>query len=128
MNKILKSIFHISVLFLIIISLWPGSLLGFLFYGDWELQLDLIENPFGTTINHFFSYVYVSLLGFYLYLKTENFNKLVYTLFFLSATLELAHYVIPNRSFEMTDLFGNILGVIVAYFVIKIYLLFYSHE
>ena len=122
MNKILKSIFHISVLFLIIISLWPGSLLGFLFYGDWGQQPDLIKNPFGTTINHFIFYAYVSLLGFFLYAKNENFKKLVYGLFFLSITLELLHFMIPNRSFELADLVANIFGVTVAYSVIKIYL------
>ena len=124
MIRILVSIFHISILFLIIISLWPGSLLGYLFYGDWGQQPDLIQNPFGTTINHFLYYLYVSLLGFYVYLKTENFKKLVYGLFFLSMILELLHYIIPNRSFQLGDLIGNILGVIVAYFIIKIYLLF----
>ena len=124
MTKILKSIFHFSVLFLIIISLWPGSLLGFLFYGDWGQQPDLIENPFGTTINHFIYYAYVSLLGFFLYKENENFKKLVYGLFFLSITLELFHFIIPNRSFQLGDLIGNIFGVMVAYFVIKIYLFF----
>ena len=124
MFKIFKSIFHISVLFLIIISLWPGSLIGFLFYGDWEQQPDLIKNPFGTSINHFIYYIYISLLGFFLYLKKYNFKKLVYGLFFLSIVLELFHYIIPNRSFQLEDLIANILGVIVAYFVIKIYLLF----
>ena len=124
MNKILKSIFHISVLFLIIISLWPNSLLGYLFYGDSGRQPNLIPNPFGTTINHFICYVYVSLLGFFLYVKNENFKKLVYALFFLSVILELLHLVIPNRSFQLGDLIGNILGVTVAYLVIKIYLLF----
>ncbi len=126
MNKILKSIFHISVLFLIIISLWPGSLLGFLFYGDWGQQPDLIKNPFGTTINHFIFYAYVSLLGFFLYAKNENFKKLVYGLFFLSITLEIFHLVIPNRSFQLQDLLANIFGVMVAYFVIKIYLFFHK--
>ena len=96
MTKILKSIFHFSVLFLIIISLWPGSLLGFLFYDDWGQQPDLIENPFGTTINHFIYYVYASLLGFFLYRENENFKKLVYGLFFLSITLELFQLIIPN--------------------------------
>ena len=122
MIRILKYIFHISVLILIIISLWPGSLIGFFLYRDWGLQPDLIKNPFGTTINHFIYYTYVSLLGFFLYLKNENFKKLVYGLFFLSTTLELLHFIIPNRSFEMADLLGNILGVMVAYLVIKIYL------
>ena len=124
MIRILASIFHISILFLIVISLWPGSLLGYLFYGDWGQQPDLIQNPFGTAINHFLYYLYVSLLGFYVYLKTENFKKLVYGLFFLSVILEFLHYIIPNRSFQLGDLIGNILGVIVAYFIIKIYLFF----
>ena len=122
MNKILISIFHISVLFLIIISLWPGSLLGYLFYRDWTHQPNLIPNPFGTTINHFIYYIYVTLLGLFLHLKNENFIKLFYRLLFLSVILEILHLIIPNRSFQLGDLIGNILGVIVAYFVIKIYL------
>ena len=124
MIKILKFIFHISVLFLIIISLWPGSLLGYLFYSDWGQQPNLIQNPFGTTINHFIYYFYVALLGFFIYSKTENFKKLVYGLFFLSAILELFHFIIPNRSFQLGDLIGNILGVMLAYSIIKIYLFF----
>ena len=126
MIKFLKFIFHISVLFLIIISLYPGSLLGYLLYGDWSQQPNVIENPFGTTINHFIYYVYVSLLAFFLYLKNQNFQKLVYGLFFLSVILEGLHFMIPNRSFQLGDLIGNILGVLVAYFVVKIYLLFRS--
>jgi VanZ family protein len=122
--KFLKSIFYISVLFLIIISLYPGSLLGYLFYGDLEHQPDLIENPFGTAINHFIYYTYVSLLGFFLYSSSQNFKKLVYSLFSLSIILEVFHFIVPNRSFEIEDLFGNILGVVVAYSIVKIYLFF----
>jgi len=119
----LKFIFHISVLLLIIISLYPGSLLGYLLYGDLGLQPNLVKNPFGTTINHFIYYVYVSLLGFFLYLRTKNFQKLVVGLFLLSVFLELFQLIIPNRSFQLDDLIGNILGVIVAYSIVKIYLL-----
>ena len=117
MIKFLKFIFHISTLLLIIISLYPGSLLGYLLYDDLSQQPDLIKNPF-------VYYVYVSLLGFFLYLKNQIFQKLVYALFFLSAILEVLHLIIPNRSFQLGDLIGNILGVSVAYFVVKIYLLF----
>ena len=124
MIKFLTSIFHISILFLIIISLFPGSLLGYLLYGDWGQQPNLIKNPFGTTINHFIYYFYVSLLGFFLYSRSENFTKLVYGLFFLSVILELFHFIIPNRSFQLGDLIGNFLGVLVAYSVLKIYLFF----
>ena len=124
MIKFLKYIFHISVLFLIIISLYPGSLLGYLFYGDFGQQPNLIQNPFGTTINHFICYVYISLLGLFLYLRMENFQRVFYGLLFLSIILELLHFIIPNRSFQLGDLIGNILGVIVAYSVVKIYLYF----
>tara|TARA_Y100000590_G_scaffold372793_1_gene436068 strand:- start:275 stop:658 length:384 start_codon:yes stop_codon:yes gene_type:complete len=124
MDKVLKYIFHISILSLIIISLWPGSLLGYLLYGDWGSQPDLIKNPFGTTINHFIYYLYASILGFYIYVKTPNFKKIVYGLFILSIILELFHLIIPNRSFQAGDLIGNILGVTVAYLLIKIYLFF----
>ena len=120
----LKFIFHISVLLLIIISLYPGSLLGYLLYGDWGQQPNLVKNPFGTTINHFIYYIYVSFLGFVLYIRAKNFQKLVYALFFLSVILELFHFIIPNRSFQLGDLVGNILGVTVAYSVVKIYLFF----
>ena len=126
MIKLLKFIFHISTLFLIIISLYPGSLLGYLLYGDLSQQPDVIKNPFGTTINHFIYYAYVSLLGFFLYLKNQSFQKLVYGLFILSVILEVLHFIIPNRSFQLGDLIGNILGVLVAFVVVKIYLLFRS--
>ena len=126
MIKLLKFIFHTSTLFLIIISLYPGSLLGYLLYGDLSQQPDVIKNPFGTTINHFIYYAYVSLFGFFLYLKNQNFQKLVYGLFILSVILEVLHFIIPNRSFQLGDLIGNILGVLVAFVVVKIYLLFRS--
>ena len=126
MIKLLKFIFHISTLFLIIISLYPGSLLGYLLYGDLSQQPDVIKNPFGTTINHFIYYAYVSLLGFFLYLKNQSFQKLVYGLFILSVILEVLQFIIPNRSFQLGDLIGNILGVLVAFFVVKIYLLLRS--
>ena len=126
MIKLLKFIFHISTLFLIIISLYPGSLLGYLLYGDLSQQPDVIKNPFGTSINHFIYYAYVSLLGFFLYLKNQSFQKLVYGLFILSVILEVLQLIIPNRSFQLGDLIGNILGVLVAFFVVKIYLLFRS--
>ena len=124
MIKFLKFVFHTSILFLIVLSLFPGSLLGLLFYGDLGQQPNLIENPLGTTINHFIFYVYVSSLGLFLYLRNKNLQKLVYGLFFLSIILEVFHFLVPNRAFQLGDLIGNILGVLVAYFLVKIYLYF----
>ena len=122
--KFLKFIFFTSVLFLAIISLYPGSLLGYLLYEDWSQQPNLIENPFGTTINHFICYLYISLLGFFIYARKKNFKQLVYGLFLLSIILEVCHLIVPNRSFQQADLVANLLGILVAYFLVKIYLLF----
>ena len=117
----LKFIFHISVFFLIIISLFPGSLLGYFLYNDLGKQPDLINNPIGTAINHFIYYFYVSVLGLCLYLKDRNFKKLLYSLFFLSIVLEALQFIIPNRPFEIYDVSANFTGVLVAYCLIKIY-------
>jgi len=120
----LQFVFYTSILFLIILSLFPGSLLGLLLYQDLSRELNLIENPFGTTINHFISYVCVSTLGLFIYLRSENFQKLVYGMFFLSIILEIIQFIVPNRAFELFDLIGNFVGVLVAYFLVKIYLFF----
>ena len=120
----LKFIFQALILCLIILSLFPGSLLGLLFYGDLSIQPNLIDNPFGTSINHFISYFYVSILGLCLYFKSEKFQTLVYGLFALSIILEVLQLVVPNRAFQFYDLIGNFIGVLVAYFLVKIYLHF----
>ena len=128
----LKFIFYISVLFLIIISLYPGSLLGVLFYGDPGLQPNLALNPYytplprhlyiiGGIINHFIIYFCISIFGLYVYLRNRNFQKLVYGLFFLSIFLEVLQFVAPKRAFEIFDLSANLAGVLVAYCLIKIY-------
>ena len=117
----LKFVFHISILLLIIISLFPGSLLGFFLYDDLSRHPNLIANPFGTAINHFICYFYVSMLGLCLYLRSKNFQKLVYSLFFLSIILEVLQFIVPNRAFEIYDISANFAGVLVAYFLVKIY-------
>ena len=123
----LKFIFHLSVLFLIVISLFPGSLLGFFLYSDFGRQPDIIDNPLGTAINHFIYYFYITMFGLCLYMKDRNFQKLVYGLFFLSIILEVLQFIIPNRAFEIYDGFANFAGVLVAYLLIVIYKFWSSH-
>ena len=131
-TSFLKFIFYISVLFLIIISLYPGSLFGMLLYGDLSVQPNLALNPFFTPlpkhlytiasiINHFVFYFFISALGLYLYQQNHNFQKLVYLLFFLSIFLEVLQFIIPRRAFEIYDVSANFAGVFVAYCLIKIY-------
>ena len=127
-TSFLKFVFYISIPLLIIISLFPGSLLGIILYNDLSKQPNLINSPVGASINyfiyyfdHFIYYFYVSILGFCLYLRNRNFQKLVYALFFLSIILEVFQFVVPNRAFEIYDLSANLVGVAIAYILVKIY-------
>ena len=127
-TSFLKFVFYVSILFLIIISLFPGSLLGFFLYDDLSRQPELIRNPFGTAINHFIYYFYISILGLSLYLRNRNFQKMVYGLFFLSIILEVLQFIVPNRAFEIYDVFANLAGVLLAYCLIKVYKFLNSYK
>tara|TARA_B110000037_G_scaffold91667_1_gene108207 strand:- start:106 stop:480 length:375 start_codon:yes stop_codon:yes gene_type:complete len=117
MNKISISGFHAVNLILIIFYLYPGSLLGFFLYNDSSIQPQ-ITRDFLISSNHFYAFVIFSIIGIVAYNKTNKINFLIKYLILLSILLELFHFIIPNRDFELIDLFGNIAGVI---FVIIIY-------
>ena len=97
--------------------------MGYLIYGDLGKQPNIISNPFGTAINHFAYYFFVSALGLFIHIKSDYFNKLIFFLFSLSIILEFLQLVVPNRSFQPSDIVGNFVGVLVAYFLVKIYLI-----
>ena len=117
----LKKLFHILTLLLIILSLYPGSILGFLLYGDFGLQPQVTNDFAYISSNHFYVYFLISVLGFFSYLRDRKFKLVVIYLFFLSIILEVAHLVISERSFQIEDLTGNILGVLIAYIIVLIY-------
>ena len=99
---------------MIILYLFPGSLIGFLLYEDFARQPDLIANPIGTSINHALAFLYLSLLGFINYFHKKKLLRILIYFACLSIILELSHFLIPNRSFQLSDLFGNLAGVIIA--------------
>ena len=117
----LKKLFHILTLLLIILSLYPGSILGFLLYGDFRLQPQITKDFLYISSQHLYIYLLVSALGFFSYLRDKKFNLVVIYLFFLSIILEVAHLVISERFFQIKDLTGNILGVLIAYIIVLIY-------
>ena len=117
----LRILFHILILILIILSLYPGSILGFLLYGDFRLQPQFTKDFSYISSQHLYVYLLVSVLGFFSYLRDKKFNLVVIYLFFLSIILEVAHLVISERSFQIEDLIGNILGVLIAYIIVLIY-------
>ncbi len=119
--KMIKYLYYFSLTALLILYLFPGSLIGYLFYGDFGKQPDLIPNPIGTSINHALAFFYLSILGLISQLRNKSLYQTIIFLMFLSTILELSHYFIPNRSFEFLDLFANLLGALIAVIVIISY-------
>ncbi len=119
--KLIKYLYYFSLIALFILYLFPGSLIGYLFYGDFGKQPDLIPNPIGTSINHALAFLYLSMFGLISHMRDKSFNQTTIFLISLSIILELSHYFIPNRSFEFLDLFANLLGTLIAIFIIIFY-------
>ena len=121
LSNIFKIIFHFLNIISIFIYLFPGSILGWVFYSNLKIQPQLTDNFINISSNHFYAFFILSIIGFFSYLKQEKLNLLIKYLLLLSVILESFHLLIPNRSFQLSDLFGNILGVMVAIIIYKIW-------
>ena len=119
--KMIKYLYYFSLIALLILYLFPGSLIGYFLYGDLGKQPDLIPNPIGTSINHALAFLYLSILGLINHMRDKSYNQTIIFLISLSIILELSHYFIPNRSFEFLDLFANLLGTLLAILIIVFY-------
>ena len=119
-----KIIFYSSNFILMLEYLFPGSLLGCIIFNNCKIQLQ-ITPYFLISTNHLYSFLILSLIGFYTYKNSKYLNILTIYLLVLSVILEIMHYFIPNRSFEYQDLFGNLAGVI---FTIILFNLFKRYE
>ena len=108
-----KIIFYLVNLVLIILYIFPGSLLGFIVYDDIKIQPQITADIVISS-NHFYVFVLMSFLGILTFYDLKKINSLFIYLIFLSVILELSHMIIPNRSFQWSDLFGNLTGVIIV--------------
>ena len=115
----LKIIFYIANIVLITLYVFPGSILGWLIYGNLGLQPQ-ITSDFIVSSNHVYAFIVLSILGYFSY-ENRKLNFLFVYLFSISVFLELLHLIIPNRGFEFSDLFGNIIGVLIVYFFYQIF-------
>ena len=111
-----KIIFYLVNLVLIILYIFPGSLLGFIVYDDIKIQPQITADIVISS-NHFYVFVLMSFLGIFTFYDLKKINSLFIYLIFLSVILELSHMIIPNRSFQWSDLFGNLVGVIIVFFI-----------
>ena len=119
--RLLKCLYYFSLAILLILYLFPGSLIGYLLYGNLGQQPDLISNPIGISINHLIFFSYITLLALIIRSRTKNILTNFTTLIILSIILELLHTVVPNRAFETYDLIANVLGVIIILILQKIF-------
>ena len=124
-NKLSILGFHSVNLILIIFYLYPGSIFGCYIYNNCRIQPQIttnlmISSNYWISSNHFYVFIILSALGFFAYQNTKKIKFLTTYLFLLSIILELFHLIIPNRGFEWSDLFGNIIGLIFVIVVYKI--------
>ena len=108
-----KIIFYLINITLILLYLYPGSLMGQLIYGNKKIQPQITAD-FIISSNHFYVFILVSIIGFFSFVKINQIKILIRYLIILSLSLEFLHLIIPARSFQWSDLFGNLLGVIVV--------------
>jgi len=111
--------FYFANIVLMIFYLYPGSILGCFLYNDCYIQPQ-ISRDFIVSANHVYAFILLTSLGVFSFHNTKKINFLTFYLFLLSIILELFHIIIPVRAFEVSDLFGNIVGVILVVFIYKV--------
>ena len=119
-----KIIFYLSNFILILLYLFPGSLLGCYLYDDCKLQPQ-ITRDYIISSNHLYAFAVLSLIGFLTFKNSGKIKNLNIYLIAISFFLELFHNFIPERSFEYSDLFGNLAGVVI---VIVVFYIFKKYE
>ena len=70
--KLLEYVYYFSLIILLILYLYPGSLVGYFLYGNLKQQPNLIPNPIGTSINHFIFFSYITILALIVRSKAIN--------------------------------------------------------
>ena len=98
---------------MILLYLYPGSLIGQIIYGNQEIQPQITAD-FLISSNHFYVFILLSIIGFFSFIKVNQIKILTIYLITLSLSLEFLHTIIPERSFQWSDLFGNLFGVVVV--------------
>ena len=115
-NRIIFYIINFSIIFL---YLYPGSLLGQIIYGSKKIQPQITPD-FIISSNHFYVFTLISIISFLTFVETNQIKILIIYLLILSIGLEFLHLIIPGRTFQWSDLFGNLLGVIVVILIKKL--------
>ena len=113
-----KLSFYFWLLFIFLVSIYPGNLINLVLIGDPTTY------PGGDKVSHFLAYFVLGALFNLSYKKNSFFKIMMSVLIFFSIIMELLHMVIPNRFYENFDLLMNFLGLVVGIYIININQLF----
>ena len=111
--KLTEYVYYFSLLVLLILYLFPGSLIGYFLYGNLGQQPNFITNPIGTSINHLIFFSCITVLAITVRSRVKNIFTDYRVILFISCILEVFHLIVPNRAFEFYDLIANITGVVI---------------
>ena len=112
--KLTENVYYFSLIILLVLYLFPGSLIGYFLYGNLGQQPNLITYSIGTSINHLFFFSYITLLSIIVSSRVKNIFTSYKVILFISCILEILHLIVPNRAFELYDLMANISGVVIV--------------
>ena len=115
-----KIIFVVTNIIFIVFYLFPGSLAGFLVFNDLTKQPQITPDFFEISSNHFYAFFLISIIGILTFYNSPKLIYFVILLILYSIILELFHMIIPKRTFQYEDLFGNLYGVIASIFLLCI--------
>ena len=110
-----KFIFFTNIFAIVLLSVYPGSLLGLIFLGNDDVL------PGSDKSHHFIAYFITTIFGLLAYSKKNIFLLLSFSLLILGSILEIIQIWIPNRSFELLDMLSNTSGVVIGLSVIQIF-------
>jgi len=128
--KYINYLYWFSLFIILIFYLFPGDIVSYFMHGNFKIDREYNQNSMaytlhslintrGYSINHFLIFNYITAAGLLTYFKKKNFYLAIFFFLFFSIFLELLHFIIPNRAFELTDLLSNLFGVLVTLFIYK---------
>ena len=108
-----KVVFYSINFFLIFLYLFAGSLIVHVIYGTTKIQPQITPDLIISS-NHFYAFFLFSIISFLSFIKKDQIKILTIYLILLSMVLEFLHLIIPERTFQWSDIFGNLIGVVVV--------------
>ena len=102
--KILRLFFHILNFAMIVLYLYPGSILGLLIYSNDQLQPQITKDYLNISSNHLYAFFLLSILGLFCYFNHSKFKFLIYYLFFFINSTGTFSY---SNSRKIISIYGS---------------------